>query len=748
MTAVLASPTLSPCLSEISLLVPLEIRTIGFRFPPAREQEDGRRLSFRLSRQFPHVAVIWHEGVFYAIAAERLPTSAEWQNAVNQIWQSLTGTTEQTGALQWVRKPVITPAILASLSKEILQVTRPFTSTLVYAEQSVEVRRQPDLNSEIIEFDHAEHPALALSVYSPILFQGTLETFFETHPYRHNPEQLLVGLKVEEIESGSTATIVELQGMIAEHRQTLLNRATGAVSRQALVEAPDEQPVIGVKFGKTNKTVYQYAMAALRPCITAETADQLGVEFGVVLRATKISYHDRQQLLQQYREEATQALMRYGINLKKPAICSTSHPNLFWYPTTPIEQTQLLFGKGVKQTSTNILNGLSSGGVYRHHRDYQRQNQSAQPKAISIAVLNLLPAESAVAVFLQSVQQRLKRYGFQTLLISEHPQQVEIGDPKSAIARAKLEAEIVQLVAVPPDIVFAFLPQSDRGADDDDSGSLYHRIYSRLLRRRIASQVIYEDSLQAVQIPYLLNQVIPGVLAKLGNLPYVLAEPLQVADCFVGLDVARAAKKRLSGSMNACAGVCLYGKQGEFIRARSEDAAIEGEEIPQRFLETLLPANELRGKTVLIYRDGRFCGEEVSNLLTWADAIDARFILVECRKSGAPRLYRLVQQSGTWSIAAPDRGLALRLSQREAILVTTKVSEKIGVARPLRITIRPEGYQVPIDDVLDATLKLTLLHHGALHPPRLPILLHGADRLSNLRLNGVYLAECDRQFWL
>lgn len=259
------------------------------------------------------------------------------------------------------------------------------------------------------------------------------------------------------------------------------------------------------------------------------------------------------------------------------------------------------------------------------------------------------------------------------MLISEHPQQVEISDPRSVIARAKLEAEIDQLVAVPPDIVFACLPQSDRGADDDDSGSFYHRIYSRLLRRRIASQVIYEDSLQAVQIPYLLNQVVPGVLAKLGNLPYVLVEPLQVADCFFGLDVARAAKKRLSGSMNACAGVCLYGKQGEFIRARSEDAAIEGEEIPQRFLETLLPANELCGKTVLIYRDGRFCGEEVSNLLAWANAIGARFILVECRKSGAPRLYRLVQQSGTWLIAAPDRRLALRLSQREAILVTTKV---------------------------------------------------------------------------
>lgn len=102
------------------------------------------------------------------------------------------------------------------------------------------------------------------------------------------------------------------------------------------------------------------------------------------------------------------------------------------------------------------------------------------------------------------------------------------------------------------------------------------------------------------------------VLAKLGNVPFVLAEPLQVADVFIGLDVARSKKRRLSGSMNACARVCLYGSRGEFIRAKSEDAAIEGEEIPQRFLEALLPAGTLSRKTVLIYQDGRFCGDEVT----------------------------------------------------------------------------------------------------------------------------------------
>jgi len=41
-------------------------------------------------------------------------------------------------------------------------------------------------------------------------------------------------------------------------------------------------------------------------------------------------------------------------------------------------------------------------------------------------------------------------------------------------------------MTIKPDIMFVFLLQSDRSCDDDERGSLYHRIYSKLLRRRIA----------------------------------------------------------------------------------------------------------------------------------------------------------------------------------------------------------------------------------------------------------------------
>jgi len=292
-----------------------------------------------------------------------------------------------------------------------------------------------------------------------------------------------------------------------------------------------------------------------------------------------------------------------------------------------------------------------------------------------------------------------------------------------------------------------FLPQSDRRTDDENGGSLYHQVYSHLLRRGIASQIIYADTLSRGVDQQILNQVVPGILAKLGNLPFVLAEPLEIADCFVGLDISRKSKQKLPGTKNACASVRLYGKQGEFIRYQLEDALIDGEEIPQKFLEKLLQESELRGKTVLIYRDGRFSGKEVTHLIAWAKTIGSKFILVECRKSCIPRLYNLNQKI----VTAPEKGLALLLSSREAVLITTKVSEKVGLARPLRLTIREEGHQVSIEDVLETTLKLTLLHHGALQTPRLPMPLYGSDRIAYLRLNGINFSgilEGDRQFWL
>ncbi|MEH1841897.1 MAG: hypothetical protein V7L20_25005 [Nostoc sp.] len=99
--------------------------------------------------------------------------------------------------------------------------------------------------------------------------------------------------------------------------------------------------------------------------------------------------------------------------------------------------------------------------------------------------------------------------------------------------------------------------------------------------------------------------------------------------------------------------------------------------------------------------------------------------------------------------------MALRISSTEAVLVTTQVTEKMGFAYPLCLRVitgnHPALISSPIEQVVETTLKLTLLHHGALKMPRLPMPVYGAHKTAKLRLRGIYpssMLEGDCQFWL
>ncbi|AFZ56749.1 stem cell self-renewal protein Piwi [Anabaena cylindrica FACHB-243] len=718
-----------------------ELQLMCFRLTPEVDKKDGNRLSYHFSRKLPGTVIIWQKPYFWVLAASnrQLPNKEEFQEALSNIQKEVEDFRECLFGFQSVRQPQITPLIISLLTVQILNKTK-FEYPEVYSDNGVIVRREPDFWTETIELNENLTPAITLTVFSSIIFRDNLAEFYEKSSLRQKPEQLLIDLKVQEIERGNTATIVGIVGTIAEHREKLLEKATGSISKQALRDAPDEQPIVAVQFGKDSKQ-FHYPMAALRPCVTSETANQFDVDYGKILKTTKIPHEDRTNLLVIYKKTAEEALKAYGIKLER-STNSIEHKNLFWKIDKPLTETKLLFGNQFVGKRGEILTGFKKGGVYRRQADYEDKS-----KVIQIAALKL--CDCKVNPFINLLKQRLKLYGFQSEVITK--KDLQLNDLTKTEARAKVEKAVNELAEIPHDIVLGFLPKSDRNTDYTDEGSFYHQIYSLLLRRQIASQMIYEDTLVSPSnYQYILNQVVPGILAKLGNLPFILGEPLEIADYFVGLDISRISKKRQAGTRNACASIRLYGRQGEFVRYRLEDDLIDGETIPPKLLERLLPAAELENKTVLIYRDGSFVGREADYLVERAKAINAQFILVECKKSGVPRLYNLEKIEKEKKVIAPPQGLALRLSSREAVLVTTKVPDEVGLARPLRLTIHEQGHQVPIESVLETTLKLTLLHHGALKEPRLPMPLYGSDRMAYLRLQGIRpsLLEGDKQFWL
>ena len=745
------APSPTRYLSEI---FPLEIDKPNvqcFRLNDKIERQVGNQFAWRFSKKFPDIIVIWEKGDFWVLAKsnQSMPTQEKWKQALKEIQEDLK---EDIGdrflSIQWVRNPEINASIKAQLAARILKFNGAFSPETIKSENQVEVKREVNFGAETFEVEGVENPAIFLTPKSYFSFAEDLAYFFENHPFRQNPEKLLIGLKVRDIEKDNSATIVKLVGTIWERREELLEKATGSLSKEKLRDAPDEQPVVAVKFGKDSKE-FHYAMAALRPCVTDETADLFDVKFGDLQKATKIPYKERQNFLKQSKQEAENALIPYGFKLRT-SINSRDYNSLFLAPRFKLEETKLLFGNGFIGERGKILQGLSKGGVYRRHDDYR-----SLPIRISVLKVGNFMVKKYL---LDEVQKHLKKYKFESTIakISSIPvNSASVAEDRAKVEKAvnKLietpeEKAVNELIEIPADIVLTILPQSDRNADNNEEGSFYSFVSSRLLRRSRASQVIYEKTLaNSNNYKNILNQIIPGILAKLGNLPFILAEPLDIADYFIGLDISRTPKKKQAGSLNVCASVRLYGKQGEFIGYQLEDALTEGEEIEKRTLERFLPAANLSGKTVLIYRDGRFCGNEVKHLQDRAKAIDSKFILVECIKSGVPRLLNFQNPN----ITAPTKGLALRLSSHEVILVTTHVPENMGLAQPLRLRVIPdEGQKISLESLVEATLKLTLLHHGSLKEPRLPVPIYGSDRIAYRRLQGISPGALngDRQFWL
>ena len=234
-----------------------------------------------------------------------------------------------------------------------------------------------------------------------------------------------------------------------------------------------------------------------------------------------------------------------------------------------------------------------------------------------------------------------------------------------------------------------------------------------------------------------------GILGKTGNIPYVLAEPLDFADIVIGIDVARGKKKNLPGSVNATAITRIYLNNGEFIEYAIHDAALEGETIPADVLQAMFPMNRFAGKRVVIHRDGYFRGSEKQALLAWAKQIGAVFYLVEVIKSGAPRMYRH-SQTGTMQ---PSKGSAFLMSSTEAILVSSLPPFTNSTPQPLRI--RTES-PLTIEQALQSVLAMSSLHYGSLRPPRLPVTIHYSDKIAGMALKGIKPKNLEGNipFWL
>ena len=206
------------------------------------------------------------------------------------------------------------------------------------------------------------------------------------------------------------------------------------------------------------------------------------------------------------------------------------------------------------------------------------------------------------------------------------------------------------------------------------------------LKRNLQSQVILSKN---VDNSYIINNVVLGILAKTGNVPYVLAETITYADLIVGLDVSRRKKRNLPGTTNAAGMARIYFANGELMRYNIREAMLEGEIIPSHVLQDIFPRSEFANKKIIVHRDGNLPEPEKDALTNWGREIDATFYFVEVIKSGCPRLYAMTKQN-----KAP-KGSIFKLSETEALLVSSEFPDSFkATPNPIRICAHPP---FPID---------------------------------------------------
>ncbi|MFX0066160.1 MAG: Piwi domain-containing protein [Candidatus Hermodarchaeota archaeon] len=537
-------------------------------------------------------------------------------------------------------------------------------------------------------------PALSISISSQVVYKDDLKTYY----LRYEDSEKIKDLWVVDKISSLKGQISEIVGELKDHRVRLLNLTSRPEMEDLLQRAPAQELVVEVSSGQKS---YEYTISALQIIVRSPDYRRLELDSKSIQKHLRISPSIRSSIVSKVRSKIGTFI--------GDCYDSKSRPELFRDMDLLEFKPVLIFGGDtqIEHNGQTLYNHLLTHGIYKKADSFIDDN------TIRVGILDL--AQSlGLGSFLNRLSRDLQKLGFQLEIVS----QKKMNSPTIP----EIESQIKEIWQKSPHIILTISPSF---VSEEDG--LYDEIKYLTIPKGIPHQNCYDTTLAN---KFALANILLGILGKNGNIPYVLANPLEFTDLVVGLDIARKAKKTLPGSINITAIARIYFKNGEFLKYVIDDIPIEGETVPASVLQKLFPADVIKGKRVIIHRDGYFRGDEKTALKKWATELNATFYFIEVIKLGAPRLY----MSKDADVYRPPKGTAFLLNQREALLVSSLPPFKDATPKPLRIRT---AYPMTIKQALISVLSMTLLHYGSLRPPKLPVTIHWSDCIAGLALKGI-----------
>ena len=666
--------------------------------------EIGQKVCYRLQTKFSgHWK--WDKEKEYVIT-----DSPQDEPAIKQILQEIWETSDDEDVLRSLEGIEIFPNDTASTQGIANFVARSlqddFSRTINNAlakhrreEKTHYVNLKSHLRGQVVD----NHPAVSVSITSEIESKINLKTYLATHSDSAELKGLNVTDKTKSFQT--SMPITEIVGRLGENgmRARLLAFKPPAEMKHLIEQAPNDEWVVKVA-GK-----YDYVISALK--IKIHNTDYARFKIN-----EKLQIEAAQRV--EYIKSIFSIIQRSG--LVDPAYAENRQGHLFLKGDDIGYNPKLQIGNGKIVQPSSIFRSLKESGLYK----------PAPNKKIRIAILNTSPKTSLEKLRKHLKDELGKKLGYELI------QAIQKEVPNTS--RKFIEPAIEEIAQKEPDIILGIIPKPNF---DTDEWTPYDDFKQLTLKRNLQSQVIQPHN---ADDRYIIENVVLGILAKTGNIPYVLAEPITYTDLVVGLDVARQKKRNLPGTINSAGVARIYFSNGELMQYNIREAMLEGEIIPPHILQDIFPQKEFSGKKILIHRDGNLPESEKEALMEWGDQIGTTFHFVEVIKSGAPRLYA----SQNKVIVRAPKGSIFKLSETEALLVSSEFPTRFK-ATPQPIRVRTHS-PFSLEHALHSVLSLTLLHYGSIRLPRLPVTIHYADKICSMAAKGLKPETLDgaTPFWL
>lgn len=560
------------------------------------------------------------------------------------------------------------------------------------------ILREPRLSTWVVD----EHPSIALSIRSQLLYEHDLQQYLN----QTTIDDVLGLTVIDKTSPSMLATIKAHIGKLGDHRERLLQLTKRSVMQGILRNSPDNTDILQVESGYNS---YDYVATALQIVIHSQNHQRFKIDSDLANKTLRLTPDFRAQMVRTASEVLKQK------TLIGKAYNSRTHSHLFG---TLDFMPSLEYGNSRVRPYTldTLATDFVQNGLYARHPRFQ-------DAPIRIAVINTL-GDNITRDFVEAIRRQIEKdFDFTIELIKERNVRV--------LSEKNLASAVRTIEKDDPQVVLAFFP--------DASGTTVsaETLKSLTLAKGIASHIIYETTMHN---PDAMGLVIMGILAKTGNIPFALAEPLDYAHMIVGLDWVH---EKLTRTDRIVGLSRVYRRDGLFMRYFIDIQELEsGEEPPLSIVQTLFPKMIFKGKKVIIHHNGYIPNGLLRQLENWAKQLGAIFYPIEILQRNIPRIYALEGK-----VTQAPWGSIILLGDTDSFAISS-IPSSDSTARPLYI--RTPLANLSISQAVYSVLAWTLLHYGTLGTPKLPVTIQNTDKLAEWLARGILPENNngDVPFWL